>query len=99
MFLNTFDACLCIVAPTYIPRNFRLMQVIDGTTAQFAWDPPVTADEVNIRGVIKAYQVVYLKFYCLIFACYACRLNCFELMIQIILFVLSRIFHQCKLGQ
>jgi hypothetical protein len=58
---------MCVVAPTYIPRNFRLMQVIDGTTVQFAWDPPITADEVNIRGFLKAYQVVYLKFYLLVF--------------------------------
>ena len=52
---------MCVVAPTYIPRNFRLMQVIDGTTAQFAWDPPITADEVNIRGILKAYQVFLFK--------------------------------------
>jgi hypothetical protein len=40
------------------------MQELDGTTIQFAWEPPLAVDEVNIRGVLKAYQVVlfYLSF-------------------------------------
>lgn len=49
---------LSFVAPTYIPRNFQLLQAIDGSTAQFAWDLPLAADEVNIRGALKAYQVI-----------------------------------------
>ncbi|CAF1002480.1 unnamed protein product [Adineta ricciae] len=44
-------------APTYVPRNFRLMQTLDGTTVQFAWDPPLAVDEINIRGFLKAYQI------------------------------------------
>ncbi|CAF0804833.1 unnamed protein product [Rotaria sordida] len=44
-------------APTYIPRNFRVMQVMDATTVQFAWEPPLGVDEVNIRGFLKAYQI------------------------------------------
>ena len=51
-------ACV-FLAPTYVPRNFRLMQVLDGATVQFAWDPPLAVDEINIRGFLKAYQVVY----------------------------------------
>ncbi len=62
---------MCIVAPTYIPRNFRVMQVIDGTTIQFGWDPPLTVDEVNIRGLLKAYQVVYFNFIISVF-CMLC---------------------------
>lgn len=46
-----------ILAPNYFPRNFRLIQVLDSTTAQFAWDLPLPADEMNIRGPLKAYQV------------------------------------------
>ncbi len=61
--------CVCIVAPTYIPRNFRVMQVLDGTTVQFAWDPPLAVDEVNIRGFLKAYQVIFVFIF---IACYAC---------------------------
>jgi hypothetical protein len=60
--------CVSVIAPTYIPRNFRVMQVLDGSTVQFAWDPPLAVDEVNIRGFLKAYQVVDFCF----FACYAC---------------------------
>ncbi|UJR16314.1 hypothetical protein I4U23_003220 [Adineta vaga] len=44
-------------APTYVPRNFHLMQALDGTTVQFAWDPPLAVDEINIRGFLKAYQI------------------------------------------
>ncbi|CAF0853285.1 unnamed protein product [Adineta steineri] len=43
--------------PTYVPRNFRVLHMLDSRTIQFAWDPPLPADEVNIRGVIKAYQI------------------------------------------
>lgn len=56
------------LAPSYIPRNFQLMQAIDGTTVQFAWDPPLAIDEVNIRGYLKAYQVIIVG--CLAFACF-----------------------------
>ncbi|CAF4169795.1 unnamed protein product [Rotaria sp. Silwood2] len=44
-------------APTYVPRNFRVLQMLDSTTVQFAWDPPLPSDEINIRGVLKAYQI------------------------------------------
>lgn len=54
--------CVCILAPTYIPRNFHVMQPPDSTIVQFAWEPPLAVDEVNIRGFLKAYQVIfYLK--------------------------------------
>ncbi|CAF3998844.1 unnamed protein product, partial [Rotaria sordida] len=43
--------------PTYVPRNFRVLQMLDSTTVQFAWDPPLSSDEINIRGVLKAYQI------------------------------------------
>jgi hypothetical protein len=33
--------------------------MLDSTTVQFAWDPPLPSDEINIRGVLKAYQVLY----------------------------------------
>ncbi|CAF2515801.1 unnamed protein product [Rotaria sp. Silwood2] len=33
------------------------MQVVDATTVQFAWEPPLAIDEVNIRGFLKAYQI------------------------------------------
>ncbi|CAF3737740.1 unnamed protein product [Rotaria sordida] len=33
------------------------MQVLDATTVQFAWEPPLGVDEVNIRGFLKAYQI------------------------------------------
>lgn len=33
--------------------------MLDSTTVQFAWDPPLPSDEVDIRGVLKAYQVRY----------------------------------------
>jgi hypothetical protein len=57
---------MCFVAPTYIPRNFRLMQELDGTTVQFAWDPPVAVDELGIRGFLKAYQVIdFLCMFCM----------------------------------
>jgi len=58
---------VCIIAPTYVPRNFRVLQILDSTTVQFAWDPPLPSDEINIRGVFKAYQVLYrlLIFYCI----------------------------------
>jgi hypothetical protein len=58
---------VCIIAPTYVPRNFRVLQILDSTTVQFAWDPPLPSDEINIRGVFKAYQVFYclLIFYCI----------------------------------
>ena len=49
-----------LLAPTYIPRNFRLIQPLDSTTVQFAWDLPLAADEINIRGFLKAYQVTHL---------------------------------------
>jgi hypothetical protein len=45
------------------------MQVLDGTTVQFAWDPPLAVDEVNIRGFLKAYQVIFVFIF---IACYAC---------------------------
>ncbi|CAF2121861.1 unnamed protein product [Rotaria magnacalcarata] len=44
-------------APTYIPRGFRFVQVLGATTVQFAWEPPLAVDEVNIRGFHKAYQI------------------------------------------
>ncbi|CAF4209111.1 unnamed protein product [Rotaria socialis] len=44
-------------APTYVPRNFRVLQMLDSTTVQFAWDPPLSSDEINIRGALKAYQI------------------------------------------
>lgn len=31
--------------------------MLDSTTVQFAWDPPSPSDEVEIRGVLKGYQV------------------------------------------
>lgn len=31
--------------------------MLDSTTVQFAWDPPLPSDETDIRGVIKGYQV------------------------------------------
>lgn len=34
------------------------MQVLDSTTVQFAWDLPLAVDEINIRGPLKAYQVI-----------------------------------------
>jgi hypothetical protein len=38
--------------------------MLDSTTVQFAWDPPSIADEINIRGVLKAYQVfIIFSFY------------------------------------
>lgn len=43
--------------PTYIPRNFRVLRMLDSTTVEFGWDPPLSSDEVNIRGVLKGYQV------------------------------------------
>lgn len=33
------------------------MQALDGTTVQFAWEPPLAVDEIGIRGLLKAYQV------------------------------------------
>ncbi|CAF1598127.1 unnamed protein product [Rotaria magnacalcarata] len=48
---------MCILAPTYIPRGFRFVQVLGATTVQFAWEPPLAVDEVNIRGFHKAYQI------------------------------------------
>jgi hypothetical protein len=36
--------------------------MLDSTTVQFAWDPPLPSDENNIRGVLKAYQVSYHLF-------------------------------------
>ncbi|CAF1215999.1 unnamed protein product [Adineta ricciae] len=44
-------------APTYVPRNFRVLHMLDSTTVQFAWDPPLPSDETDIRGVIKGYQI------------------------------------------
>ncbi|CAF0900446.1 unnamed protein product, partial [Didymodactylos carnosus] len=44
-------------APSYIPRNFRVINVFDATTVQFAWDPPILMDEPNIRGTLKGYQI------------------------------------------
>lgn len=41
------------------------MQAIDGTTVQFAWDPPLGVDEVNIRGYLKAYQVIFAEYFAL----------------------------------
>ncbi len=72
--MKIFNACVfvCFVAPTYIPRNFRVLQIIDGTTVQFAWDPPLTADEVNIRGILKAYQVVFVILFCCMLCMYMC---------------------------
>ena len=34
--------------------------MLDSTTVQFAWDPPLPSDETDIRGVIKGYQVSFL---------------------------------------
>lgn len=48
-----------IVAPTYVPRNFRVLRMLDSTTVQFGWDPPTPSDELNIRGVLKGYQVIF----------------------------------------
>ncbi|CAF3806270.1 unnamed protein product, partial [Rotaria magnacalcarata] len=48
---------MCILAPTYIPRGFRFVQALGATTVQFAWEPPLAVDEVNIRGFHKAYQI------------------------------------------
>ena len=53
---------MIVLAPTYVPRNFRVSQILDSTTVQFAWDPPTPSDQVNIRGVLKAYQVLYYLF-------------------------------------
>lgn len=98
-FINIFDACMCFLAPTYVPRNFRVMQVFGPTAVQFAWEPPFAADEANIRGFLKAYQVVILLFYLLFVACAClCRLKCFDLMIPKILYVLYQIFRRIKLG-
>ena len=36
------------------------MQVLDSTSVQFAWDLPLAPDEINIRGPLKAYQVILL---------------------------------------
>ncbi|CAF4546214.1 unnamed protein product, partial [Didymodactylos carnosus] len=47
----------CFLAPSYIPRNFRVIKVFDETTVQFAWDPPILIDESNIRGILKGYQI------------------------------------------
>ena len=48
----------CVVAPSFYPRNFRLIQALDSTTVQFAWDLPLITDELGIRGLLKAYQVI-----------------------------------------
>lgn len=88
---------VCVLAPTYIPRNFRVIQPPDGSIVQFAWDPPLGADELNIRGALKAYQVRLVTFD-RIFSCMSAmiRLNCFDLLIPIIRYVSSRIFHPLK---
>lgn len=44
-------------APTYFPRNFRVLRMLDSTTIEFGWDPPLPSDDVKIRGVLKGYQV------------------------------------------
>ena len=31
--------------------------MLDSTTVQFGWDAPQPSDEINIRGVLKGYQV------------------------------------------
>lgn len=31
--------------------------MLDSTTVQFGWDPPLPTDEASIRGVLKGYQV------------------------------------------
>ena len=31
--------------------------MLDSTTVEFGWDPPLPSDDVNIRGVLKGYQV------------------------------------------
>jgi len=76
------------------------MQAIDGTTVQFAWDPPLNVDEVNIRGYLKAYQVIFISniLCCMNDVC-VCRLKCFDGMIQRVRFVLFRIFRRIKHGQ
>lgn len=56
--------CMCFLAPTYIPRNFRVIQPPDGSIVQFAWDLPLGADEINIRGALKAYQVRIMTLDC-----------------------------------
>ena len=63
------------------------MQALDSTTVQFAWDLPLTADEINIRGPLKAYQVILLAFLhdCLTVCVCVDRLRCFDWMIRRIL--------------
>ena len=34
-----------VLAPAFFPRNFRLVQALDSTTVQFAWDLPTQNDE------------------------------------------------------
>jgi hypothetical protein len=48
------------------------MQVLDGSTVQFAWEPPLAVDEVNIRGILKAYQVVYFILFLHVMHVYVC---------------------------
>lgn len=35
--------------------------MLDSTTVQFGWDAPQSSDEINIRGVLKGYQVIRLS--------------------------------------
>jgi hypothetical protein len=86
-----------LLAPTYIPRNFRLIQILDSTTVQFAWDLPIAADELTIRGLLKAYQVIFLLQLCVIRVACACVCSMSKLD-RNVSFGRSGEFSSCRVG-